>query len=121
MLVLLLHQGSLTEPHALAARETLAEHEEVGVASAQVRIAAALQIERDIDQMIGRDGSFTIQARELLIIIELDLSAFSNPRMSLKSVRAEKGRLQGEDLLSERIEGFERGGGQGGGGSCAHS
>ena len=42
--------------------------------------------------------------------------AFSNPRMSLKSVRAEKGRLQGEDLLSERIEGFERGGGQGGGG-----
>ena len=24
--------------------------------------------------------------------------------MSLKSVRAEKGRLQGEDLLSERIE-----------------
>ena len=48
-------------------------------------------------------------------------SAFSNPRMSLKSVRAEKGRLQGEDLLSERIEGFERGGGQGGGGSCAHS
>ena len=47
--------------------------------------------------------------------------AFSNPRMSLKSVRAEKGRLQGEDLLSERIEGFERGGGQGGGGSCAHS
>ena len=32
--------------------------------------------------------------------------------MSLKSVRAEKGRLQGEDLLSERIEGFERGGGQ---------
>ena len=41
--------------------------------------------------------------------------------MSLKSVRAEKGRLQGEDLLSERIEGFERGGGQGGGGSCAHS
>ena len=48
-------------------------------------------------------------------------TAFSNPRMSLKSVRAEKGRLQGEDLLSERIEGFERGGGQGGGGSCAHS
>ena len=48
-------------------------------------------------------------------------AAFSNPRMSLKSVRAEKGRLQGEDLLSERIEGFERGGGQGGGGSCAHS
>ena len=41
--------------------------------------------------------------------------------MSLKSVRAEKGRLQGEDLLSERIEGFERGGGQGGGGSYAHS
>ena len=51
----------------------------------------------------------------------VDPSAFSNPRMSLKSVRAEKGRLQGEDLLSERIEGFERGGGQGGGGSCAHS
>ena len=49
------------------------------------------------------------------------IRAFSNPRMSLKSVRAEKGRLQGEDLLSERIEGFERGGGQGGGGSCAHS
>ena len=37
--------------------------------------------------------------------------AFSNPRMSLKSVRAEKGCLQGEDLLSERIELFERGGG----------
>ena len=50
-----------------------------------------------------------------------EVGAFSNPRMSLKSVRAEKGRLQGEDLLSERIEGFERGGGQGGGGSCAHS
>ena len=47
--------------------------------------------------------------------------AFSNPRMSLKWAKAEKGRLQGEDLLSERIEGFERGGGQGGGGSCAHS
>ena len=43
--------------------------------------------------------------------------AFSNPRMSLKSVRVEKGRLQGENLLSERIEMFERGGGQGGGGS----
>ena len=48
-------------------------------------------------------------------------TAFSNPRMSLKWAKAEKGRLQGEDLLSERIEGFERGGGQGGGGSCAHS
>ena len=35
--------------------------------------------------------------------------------MRLKSVRAEKGRLQGEDLLSERIEGFEQGGGRGGG------
>ena len=44
-------------------------------------------------------------------------AAFSNPRMSLKSVRVEKGRLQGENLLSERIEMFERGGGQGGGGS----
>ena len=44
-------------------------------------------------------------------------TAFSNPRMSLKSVRVEKGRLQGENLLSERIEMFERGGGQGGGGS----
>jgi len=29
--------------------------------------------------------------------------------MSLKSVRAEKGRLQGEDLLSERIEGLREG------------
>ena len=45
------------------------------------------------------------------------IPAFSNPRMSLKSVRVEKGRLQGENLLSERIEMFERGGGQGGGGS----
>ena len=39
--------------------------------------------------------------------------AFSNPRMSLKSVSADKGRLPGEDLLSESIEGFERGGGKG--------
>ena len=30
--------------------------------------------------------------------------------MSLKSVRAEKGRLQGEDLLSESNGAFERGG-----------
>jgi len=34
--------------------------------------------------------------------------------MSLKSVGSKKGRLLGEDLLSERIEGFERGGGLGG-------
>jgi len=33
--------------------------------------------------------------------------------MSRKSVRAEKGRLQGEDLFSESIEGFERRGGEG--------
>jgi len=32
--------------------------------------------------------------------------------MSLKSVRAEKGRLQGEDLLTERIEGLREGRGK---------
>ena len=48
---------------------------------------------------------------------KLSPRAFSNPRMSLKSVRAEKGRLQGEDLLTERIEGLREGRGQGGGGS----
>ena len=65
--------------------------------------------------------TYVVWRKEIKALEQAAPSAFSNPRMSLKSVRAEKGRLQGEDLLSERIEGFERGGGQGGGGSCAHS
>ena len=36
-------------------------------------------------------------------------AAFSNPRMSLKLAGAEKGRVQGENLLSERIEGLREG------------
>ena len=47
------------------------------------------------------------------------MRAFSNPRMSLKSVRAEKGRLQGEDLLSERIEGLREGRGASGRGKLS--